>query len=231
MTDKPRIAILVDADNVSAEQIAFALEDAAGRGQITIRRAFGRLSALKGRERALADMGFAAEVALPAAKKKDTADLLLGLYAVKLAARGAVEQVALVSSDSDFATIASAVAEAGIGTIGYARAEAPPALQAACAVFVPFPGSGRGTRRGDAAAEKGDLAKARRIIQASLDGQGGARPQALGQQLNRGFDGDYRKAFEVRTLQALLKKLGGFDMVDLPDQAGVVAKRVVARRG
>jgi len=106
MTDETLIALLVDADNVSAENIAFALAEARKSGIVTIRRAFGRLTSIKGREKALMEMGFAAEVALPGAKSKDTADLLLAQYAVRLAERGVVDLIALVSSDSDFAAIA-----------------------------------------------------------------------------------------------------------------------------
>ncbi|MGI8841205.1 MAG: hypothetical protein ACR2F8_10580, partial [Caulobacteraceae bacterium] len=55
---RSRIAVLVDADNVESHQIEFALQQAATHGTVTLRRAFGRLASIRGRERALTELGF-----------------------------------------------------------------------------------------------------------------------------------------------------------------------------
>ncbi|HUF56405.1 MAG TPA: NYN domain-containing protein [Thermohalobaculum sp.] len=226
---RSRIAVLVDADNVESHQIEFALEQAAAHGTVTLRRAFGRLASIRGRERALTELGFSVEVALPAARnRKDTADLLLAQYAVRLAERQAVDLIALVSSDSDFATIARGIAESGVPALGFGRADTPQALREACMSFTPFPGPAPAKK---AAAEgkpakvsDRDAQKLKRVIDASLNRKGRARAQTIGTQVNRAFDGDYKKHFGVTTLSKLVALLDGYEMRGRGTEAEVVAK-------
>lgn len=225
-----RIAVLVDADNVNEHNIDFAVSEAAKSGTVTIRRAFGRLSSIRGREKALTRMGFAAEVALPGAKSKDTADLLLAQYAVRLAERRAVDLIALVSSDSDFAAIARGIAESGVECIGYGRPDVGPALREAFSHFTPFPAPPRGRGAGKGA-DRDDLAEAAEVIRRTLGKTGQARTNAIGQQLTRAFDGDYKKALGVKTLGALLKKLAGdFEIRDIKGKEGAVAAKMVVEK-
>jgi uncharacterized LabA/DUF88 family protein len=141
MSDQTRIALLVDAENVNVEQTRFALEDAGRRGLLTIRRAFGdffrpHLAAWKP---FLTEEAFSVELSLSAVARKDTADLLLGQYAVRIAERGLVDMIALVSSDSDFGAIARSVSESGVPAIGYGRRDVPEAWRRSCAEYIAFP--------------------------------------------------------------------------------------------
>ena len=225
---RSRIAVLVDADNVESHQIEFALEQAATHGTVTLRRAFGRLASIRGRERALTELGFSVEVALPASRnRKDTADLLLAQYAVRLAERQAVDMIALVSSDSDFATIARGIAESGVPALGFGRADTPQALREACMSFTPFPGSAARPKKAMGEKEKisdRDTQKLKRVIDASLNRKGRARAQTIGTQVNRAFDGDYKKHFGVQTLSKLIALLDGYEMRGRGTEAEVVAK-------
>ncbi len=128
----PRIAVLVDADNVQGEQIGFAMREIAAMGTIVVRRAFGRLASICAHEAILTELGFSAEVALPVASGgKNAADLLLAQYATRLAERRAVDAVAILSSDGDFAAVARGLAECGVKAIGFGRPDAPRALREA----------------------------------------------------------------------------------------------------
>ncbi|MCL5776718.1 NYN domain-containing protein [Limibaculum sp. FT325] len=224
MTDTPRIAILVDADNVDAAHIRFAVDDARARGRVVIRRAVGRLSSIKGREKVLTDLGFSAEVAFSGARAtKDTADLMIAQTGIRLAERGTVEIIALVSSDSDFATIARGIAESGVEVIGYGKANTPAAFREAVATFTAFPENGAGGAEPERSGPR-DIEKARRIVTAQLDRKGRARTQTVGSQLNRAFDGNYKTRFGVRTLHELVEMIGGFEIVDEPGGQGVSAQ-------
>jgi len=224
MTDTLRIAILVDADNVEAAHIRFAVDDARARGRVVIRRAVGRLNSIRGREKVLTDLGFSAEVAFSGARAtKDTADLMLAQIGIRLAERGTVEVIALVSSDSDFATIARGIAESGVEVIGYGKANTPAAFREAVASFTAFPEDGAGGAEPERGAAR-DADKARRIINAQLDRKGRARPQTIGSQLNRAFDGNYKAKFGVKTLHELVARIGGFEIVDMPGGHGVSAQ-------
>lgn len=232
MTPLPRIALLVDADNVGEDDIRFALDAAMREGAVTIRRAFGRLASIKGREKALTAMGFAAEVALPGAKAKDTADLLLAQYAIRIAERRAVDIVALVSSDSDFATIAQGVAESGLVTICFGRGASPEALRAAATRFVPFPEAAAAAAEAEArGAARDDLAEAAAVIRASLGADGTARMNTIGTALSRALGKDYKTQLGVATLSALVKKLkDDFELRDVKGTDGAVAAKLVADR-
>ena len=230
MTDTPRIATLVDADNVDAGSIRFAVEDARARGRVVIRRAVGRLSSIRGREKVLTDMGFSAEVAFSGARAtKDTADLMIAQIGIRLAERGAVDVIALVSSDSDFATIARGIAESGAEVIGYGRANTPAAFREAVSTFVAFPEEAPISVDGGAATAR-DVEKAKRIVTAQLDRKGRARTQTVGSQLNRAFEGNYKARFGVKTLHELVELLGGFEIADEPGGSGVSAQ-ILRRKG
>ncbi|MBK0400593.1 NYN domain-containing protein [Limibaculum sp. M0105] len=225
MTDTPRIAILIDADNVEPAHIRFAVEDARGRGRVVIRRAVGRLTSIKGREKVLTDLGFSAEVAFSGARAtKDTADLMLAQIGIRLAERGTVEVIALVSSDSDFATIARGIAESGVEVIGYGKANTPAAFREAVSAFVAFPENGAPSATTKAAAKENDTDKARRIIEGHLNKAGEGRPQVIGQALSRAFDGNYKGRLGVKTFKELIKKLGGYEILDDPKGGGVSAQ-------
>lgn len=218
MSTSKRVAILIDADNVDADQIAFAVEQAGQRGTITVRRAFGRLSSLKGCEAFLAALGFGAEVALPATTKiKDTTDLLIAQYAARLAERRAVDMVALVSSDSDFATIARGVAESGVDVHGYGKAAAPAALRNACASFIAFPEAPPATAAETVPDNKpsgADFRQMKKLIDDSsnADDQGRVRVQTLGATFKNEFGSDYLTRFGEKNLSSLLRLIDGFEL-------------------
>ncbi len=207
-----RIAVLVDADNVQGEEIKFAIKEAQKHGSVTLRRAFGRLSSIKGCEAALTEFGFMAEVVFPPAQSgKNAADLMMAQYAVRLAERKAVETIVLASSDADFVPVAIALAEAGVKTIGVGRWYASPALQNACASFVPVPVAQPLPTKvvpppGRIACC--DLQKLKKIVDHTLGRNGRAAASLLGKQINLGFGGDYRTRLGVRSFAQAIGLIG-----------------------
>lgn len=201
-----RIAVLVDADNVQSGQIDFAVREAQKHGIVTLRRAFGRLSSIKGRELVLSDLGFTAEVAFPPAENgKNAADLMMAQYAARLAERKAVEAIVLVSSDGDFAPIATGLAEAGVRTIGVGRSRTPLSFQNACTRFIPIL---QGSSDIHASTEF-DMENLAGVINEVLEGNR-IRLTALGPYLIANFGNDYKKSFRAKTLSELLGRLNGY---------------------
>lgn len=208
-----RIAVLVDADNVQSGEIGFAVAEAARHGTILLKRAFGRLNSLCVHADQLMLYGFTAEVAFPMARTaKNTADLLLAVYALRIAEHRAVEAVALVSSDSDFATIARGLAERSIRVLGFGRSDTPLPLREACASFTLFPEkeSGKSPRMRDISED--DRRKLRDTIDRLLGKKGRARAQIVGTHVNRAFAGKYKEHFGVPTLTKLISLIGGYVM-------------------
>ena len=179
---------------------------------VILKRAFGRLSSIKGCEGALSELGFTAEVTFPAAQRgKNAADMMIAHFAARLAERRAVEAVVLVSSDGDFAPIAVGLAEVGVQTIGVGRSEASPVLQNACAKFISV--TGRSVlaeallhRDGAPVASSADLEKLKRIVDNALGKNGCASASTLGKLINNGFEGNYRKHFSVGGLTQLVSR-------------------------
>ncbi|MEO0429737.1 MAG: NYN domain-containing protein [Pseudomonadota bacterium] len=224
MTNKLRIALLLDADNLNDEAIQFVVADAKQRGLVVIRRAWGRLNALRGRERTLADLGFEARVALSAARgTKDTADLMLAQDAVRLAERRAVEMIALASSDSDFAAIAQGVHESGLQTLGYGRPTSPQGLREAVSTFVALPEPK--TTATDEVKEETSADKLQRVIGQALGDTGSIRVQLLGSIVSREFGKGYKKEFAVNTLSRLIEVTPGFKLEGQGMDARVVREK------
>ncbi len=115
----PRIALLIDADNVSADEIDFAVKDASSRGDLLVRKAFGRLASIKAREAVLTRYNCTAEVAFE--KEKNAADIYLAMTAEQLASRGKFEEIAILSHDRDFSSVATNIGRYGIRAVAYRR--------------------------------------------------------------------------------------------------------------
>lgn len=207
----PRVAVLVDADNVSGEQIGFVVAGAAECGRLVLRRAFGRLAAIAGKVETLTEHGFAAEVALPLRSNgKNAADLMLAQYATRLAERRSVEIIALVSTDGDFAPVATGLAEAGIRTIGFGRRETPAAFRDACLRFVPFPETAPAA---PGVPRKPSAENDRKLLTAIVNGEmrdGRVHLSIIGKRLTAEFGTDYKSRFGGRKVSDIVAELGGF---------------------
>jgi hypothetical protein len=230
MTDRTRIALLVDAENVNVEQARFALENARERGLVTIRRAFGDFfrQHLAGWKPFLTEEAFAVELTLSAIPKKDTADLVLGQYAVRLAERGHVDRIALVSSDSDFGAIARSVSEAGVPVLGYSRRGAPESWRRSCAEFVEFPEA-----KAKTAAEITDEAVRSTLLNLLRDGtdpDGWVRLNTLGARLASAAGKGYAKRAGAASLTKLVQRFDKDIETQRREEEGATPALYVRRR-
>ena len=228
--NQPRIALLVDADNAEPRHILFAMNLARQHGAIVLKRAFGRLSSINGHAGVLEKHGFTAEVAFPAGNGKNAADLMLAQYATRLAERRVIEIVALVSSDGDFGPVATGLAEAGLHTIGFGRAETPAALRNACGLFVPIPTPAPTAPKPPEPATSPALAPAAASkLAAEFDkaiASGSPRLVELGIRLKEVLGQDYKNRFGVKKLTDLVRLVPGYECRG--SGAGVVVTRVAA---
>lgn len=113
-TIEPRVAILVDCDNVPPDILDYALLMAAQFGRVTIRRGYGnqRTLADKWRE-ALVALAFTPCLQYQYASGKNTADLALALDALEALFDELTDVFCLVTSDSDFAYLCRKLRERG----------------------------------------------------------------------------------------------------------------------
>ena len=133
-----RIAVLIDADNTSHRYAEALLDEIAKYGNPTIKRAYGDWSSAHlsgwGNElnaRAIRGMHQGAFT-----RGKNSTDSALIIDAMDLLYAGNVEAFALVTSDSDFTSLALRLRESGKKVYGLGRKTTPSSLQNACDRFI-----------------------------------------------------------------------------------------------
>lgn len=170
MSDLPpsqRIAVLIDADNISHRYAADLLAELARYGRPTVKRAYGDWTAdgLRGWKDKLNRHAISPEQTFAYTVGKNSTDSALIIDAMDLLYSGNVDAFAIVSSDSDFTRLATRLRESGKTVFAVGRKNTPIALQEAVDQFLhlellaaaPDGGSDEGPDdRGDDAATAGD---------------------------------------------------------------------------
>lgn len=134
----PRLAVLIDADNIPARHIEAILDELAGHGEPTVRRVYGdwssaSLSAWKEKARSL---GLVMHQQSANTKGKNASDIGLVIDAMDILHGAKVDGFVLVSSDSDFTRLASRIREDGMQVIGVGEAKTPESLRKVCNRFL-----------------------------------------------------------------------------------------------
>ncbi len=130
---KPRIALLIDAQNVAPDIAGPLLVRLSKDGDPVVRRLYGfnESWAAAGREHA-----FLACPTVAAVGSKNAADIDLVIGAMDLLQAGVADTFCLVSSDSDFVALALRLREAGRTVIGVGREACASKLQPAYHLFL-----------------------------------------------------------------------------------------------
>lgn len=134
---RPRLAVLIDAENIPA-RIADALFAAiAERGEPIVRRIYGDFSdrRLAGWHRALARHALTAQQQFTVAAGKNAADIALVIDAMDLLHAGSVDGFCLVSGDADFTRLATRMREGGLDVFGFGGPATPESFREACRSF------------------------------------------------------------------------------------------------
>ena len=126
-----RIAVLIDADNTSPKYAEAMLDELAKYGTPTIKRAYGDFSSprLGGWSRELNTRAIRAMHQNAFTTGKNSTDSALIIDAMDLLYAGNVEAFAIVSSDSDFTSLAIRLGESGKTVYGLGRQQTPVSLQ------------------------------------------------------------------------------------------------------
>ena len=194
-----RIAVLIDADNTSATYAEALLDEIAKYGNPTVKRAYGDWSSpnLSGWARELNARAIRGMHQSAFTKGKNSTDSALIIDAMDLLYSGHVEAFALVTSDSDFTSLALRLRESGMTVYGLGRKRTPASLQNACDKFIqlevlgeeddePAEEAAPGADSNESAAPSINLQSALTKAVNAVSGEDGwAGLSALGQQLNR----------------------------------------------
>jgi uncharacterized LabA/DUF88 family protein len=135
--DNSRLAVLIDADNVSAKVAKDVFEELAGYGTLTVKRAYGdwTTSQLNGWKDQLHAYAIAPMQQFAYTVGKNSTDSALIIDAMDLLYAGHLDGFVLVSSDSDFTRLATRLRESGKTVYGVGAKKTPRAFRDACDKF------------------------------------------------------------------------------------------------
>ena len=133
-----KLAVLIDAENVSHTLIRSILLRAACYGALLVKRAYADWSRpqMSRFKNVLHHNAIEAVQLFPYAKGKNSADIMLCVEAMSLVNTGQFDAVCLVSSDSDFTPLAFGVRREGVRVYGFGAQQTPRAFAAACTSFI-----------------------------------------------------------------------------------------------
>lgn len=134
----PRLAILIDADNIPARHIEAVLDELATYGEPSVRRVYGDWSsqALSQWKEKARSLGLVMHQQSANTKGKNASDIGLVIDAMDILHLGKVDGFVLVSSDSDFTRLASRIREDGLQVIGVGEEKTPESLRKVCNRFI-----------------------------------------------------------------------------------------------
>jgi len=137
-TDEARLAVLIDADNASAQHLERLLVEIAKYGTATVRRAYGdwtntqlakwKDELLKYSVQPIQQFSYTTG--------KNSTDSALIIDAMDLLHGETVDGFCLVSSDSDFTRLAARIREQGLMAYGFGQMKTPKPFVAACTKFI-----------------------------------------------------------------------------------------------
>jgi uncharacterized LabA/DUF88 family protein len=137
MENDKKIAVLIDADNVSEKYIKFIFDEISNHGIPTYKRIYGDWTKpqLASWKSVLLNYSITPIQQYSYTTGKNATDSALIIDAMDILYSKNVDGFCIVSSDSDFTKLASRLREAGMYVIGMGEKKTPPPFIAACEKF------------------------------------------------------------------------------------------------
>ncbi|MBR2671673.1 MAG: NYN domain-containing protein [Oscillospiraceae bacterium] len=138
MAEEKKMAVLIDADNVSADYIGVIFEELANYPYtVTYKHIYGDWTntRLAGWKKVLLDYSITPIQQYSYTTGKNATDSALIIDAMDIMYSGRVDAFCIVSSDSDFTRLASRLRESGMFLIGMGEKKTPKPFISACEVF------------------------------------------------------------------------------------------------
>ncbi len=139
MTQTPgsKVALFIDADNAPAKATDAILTELAQYGSLAIRRAYGnwKNENLKSWEDILFEKAIQPIQQFDMTKGKNATDMAMTIDVMDIMYQGTIDTFCLVSSDCDFAPLATRLRAQGNTVIGFGERKTPPAFANVCNSF------------------------------------------------------------------------------------------------
>jgi uncharacterized LabA/DUF88 family protein len=233
-TPQRRFAVLIDADNVSAQALEGLITEIANYGVAMVKRIYGdwTLPNLKSWKDQLLEHAIQPIQQFRYTVGKNATDSALIIDAMDLLFRGKLDGFCLVSSDSDFTRLASRIREEGLMVIGFGERKTPRAFVTSCDRFVftdILRGAAAPTRDSEPKKSATELKHDRKLVdllrwavEASEDDDGWANLGAVGAKImSQQPDFDSRN-YGYGKLSNLVEATGLFEVERQTSQSGRV---------
>lgn len=138
MSERKRIALLIDCDNVSHNSIEGVLEELAKYGKVNVRHAHGdwKNPSLSGWVEKLHPHAIRPMQQFAYTKGKNATDSAMIIDAMDLLYSNSVDAFALMTSDSDFTPLVLRILESGLPVYGFGEKKTPQPFVDACSPFI-----------------------------------------------------------------------------------------------
>ena len=138
MSERKRIALLIDCDNVSHNSIEGVLEELAKYGMVNVRHAHGDWNnpSLSGWVDKLHPHAIRPMQQFAYTKGKNATDAAMIIDAMDLLYSQNVDAFALMTSDSDFTPLVLRILESGLPVYGFGEKKTPKPFVDACSPFI-----------------------------------------------------------------------------------------------
>jgi hypothetical protein len=132
-----RVAVLIDAENVSYKLIDEILDEVALHGRATNKRIYGDFtkSQMKGWNSVVNEYSLHQVTQISYTNGKNSSDSVLIINAMDILYARNVESICIVSSDSDFTRLAMRIVESGLEVIGMGEEKTAESFINACTIF------------------------------------------------------------------------------------------------
>ncbi|MEW2918968.1 NYN domain-containing protein [Ruegeria sp. ANG10] len=219
-----RLAVLIDADNVSAKHAADIFEEIATLGEAGLRRIYGDFSTGSPQgwdAKSMAEYAIVPHQQFANTTGKNSSDIALVIDAMDILHRGQFGGFVLVSSDSDFTRLASRVREEGLDVFGIGERKAPEAFVRACNRFIyienikkPDAGTSQ-TKNSGSTTAKQDLNHAfqliRNVVQNTNEADGWANMAFVGSQLRKIYPDFDTRTYGYKRLSEVVRDIDRFE--------------------
>ncbi|MGH3414587.1 MAG: NYN domain-containing protein [Marmoricola sp.] len=135
---KPRIALLIDADNSPAKKIDLIINELSTLGETNIRRAYGNWtkSGLSGWAEHLHEWAIRPVQIYDYSRGKNASDMAMAVDAMALLYTDRPDAFGIVSSDADFTPLVMHLRERGAAVYGFGQQKTPQPFVSACSRFL-----------------------------------------------------------------------------------------------
>lgn len=232
MENDRRIAVLIDADNVSEKYIKFIFDEISNHGTPTYKRIYGDWTKpqLASWKTVLLNYSITPIQQYSYTTGKNATDSALIIDAMDILYSGHVEGFCIVSSDSDFTKLAARLREAGMYVVGMGEKKTPMPFIAACELFkylevlAPLPAAAGQTDNNRSKTDKTDTSKEsmasldelieaiKVIVTESSDEDGWAFLGEVGKKLNKRYPDFDTRNYGYAKLTPFISSLKQFEV-------------------